>query len=440
MPNATETPFQFHVPFACGQVDAQNNVIRGVSLMTGNLEAEGHDLQVDDTTLAQIFEWAKKKGKITVKMDHKGSDGKTFTTIIGYLTNFAWKSGDLKVRGDLELLESDPYTPKVLEMAQRMPGNFGLSAAFKGKGVKGAGGKNFARCTKLLSVDLVEAPAANPDGLFSVPVDSGKKSIMADSLTPETNEAVPAWAQQILDNQKALSERQEAFEKEVAAQLQQADEPGLDELGNMTDEALDAAGYDVAKVRAAVEDAIASGELTQEGQAPAEASPNAAPAAAAAAAPAATAASLSAKVTEIVQFEIGKVRRQARAEAEQAEAEQAFAVIEEKVTALAAKNDELTTELATIKAENKTLKFAVRTGKVNPVAPGVEVGVNFAAKDAPEGTFDHAVVTKFNALVKAGMKEKDAKVAAYEFGIKNHPDLYTEFRDNGSKPIQFAAQ
>src|SRR5436190_643171 len=163
----SESDLLFHVPFACGEVDETQKIIRGVSLMTGDLEAEGHDLHVDDTTLSQIFEWARRRGKVTVKADHKGADGKTFKAIVGYLTNFRQDTGSKKVRGDLELLHSEPLTPKILEMARKMPENFGLSAAFKGKGVKGVGGKNFARCSKLLAVDLVENPAANPDGLFS---------------------------------------------------------------------------------------------------------------------------------------------------------------------------------------------------------------------------------------------------------------------------------
>jgi hypothetical protein len=125
-----ETDYRFHVPFASQKVDFENAVVRGVSVMTGDLEAEGHDLQVDDTTIDQIYLACKKGRQVTVKMDHKGKDGKTFTTIAGYLNNF--RKDGTKVRADLELLRTEPLTPKILEMADRMPGNFGLSAAFKG--------------------------------------------------------------------------------------------------------------------------------------------------------------------------------------------------------------------------------------------------------------------------------------------------------------------
>lgn len=441
----SDSDLLFHVPFACGEVDEQNKIIRGVSLMTGDLEAEGHDLHVDDTTLAQIHEWAKRRGKVTVKADHKGADGKTFKAIVGYLTNFRRDVDGKKVRGDLELLHSEPLTPKILEMARKMPENFGLSAAFKGRGEKGIGGRQFARCTKLLAVDLVENPAANPDGLFSVPVDSGRKS-MADTNSstnpnPEPTLAdifnlVKAQGEQI----SALTQRQERFEQEVAAQLQQADEPGLDELATMSDEELDQAGFDVAKVRAAVQDAIDAGELTAEGGAPAgNGNEGASPSNAA---PATSGAAMSTKaVKDLIQMEIGKVRKQAREAAEQSEAEQAFAVIEEKVNALAAKNDELVTELATKTAEIKSLRLAVRTG-VNPLKPSAEVGVNFAAKENeyPEGTYEHVVTTEFKRLIKTGKPEPEARALAYEFGVKKHTELYAEFRERGGRTIELSAK
>lgn len=435
----SDSDLLFHVPFSSESVDETNKIIRGVSLMTGDLEAEGHDLHVDDTTLAQIHEWGKKRGKVTVKADHKGADGKTFKAIVGYLTNFRMDTASKKVRGDLELLHSEPLTPKILEMAKKMPENFGLSAAFKGKGVKGAGGKNFARCSKLLAVDLVENPAANPDGLFSAKVDSGKNGMPNDTDPNAPTETVPAWAQSLLQKVDALTERQDSFEKQIAEQLQQVDEPSLDELAVMTDEQLDQAGFDVAKVRAAVDDAVASGEMNAPEGYTAPGGDEGAGAAAGAAA--GTGAALSAKAIQgMIQLEIGKVRKQAREAAEQAEAEQAFAVIEEKVTALAAKNDELETELAAARAENKTLKFAVKTGRVNAVAPGTESTHLFSEK-APDGSFEKLVSLKTADLKKADPKltELQAQSKAISFCVSRHRAAYAEYRERGGK-IELAAK
>jgi hypothetical protein len=46
--------FSFKVGFSAGKVDRDNAVIRGMSLIKGDLEAEGHALHVDDVTLGQV--------------------------------------------------------------------------------------------------------------------------------------------------------------------------------------------------------------------------------------------------------------------------------------------------------------------------------------------------------------------------------------------------
>lgn len=125
-------------------------------------EARGHDLVVDETTLAQIVECGRRARKVQVKYDHKSG----VTAIAGHLTNFRL-AGD-KAVADFHLLKTHEETPKTLEKALTMPECFGLSAAFSGPehGEK-IGGKKYARCTELLAVDCVTNPAANPTGLFS---------------------------------------------------------------------------------------------------------------------------------------------------------------------------------------------------------------------------------------------------------------------------------
>ena len=55
--------FTFDLPLE-GRVDRQNGVIRGVSLITGGLTARGHELIVDDTTLAQMLASGLSKGTV----------------------------------------------------------------------------------------------------------------------------------------------------------------------------------------------------------------------------------------------------------------------------------------------------------------------------------------------------------------------------------------
>lgn len=139
-------------------VDTVNAVIRGVSVITGGLVARGHGLAVDATTLGQMFQCARAKEKIPVKVDHKSGAA----AICGFLTNF--RLDENKLKADWYLLESHPQKDQILEVAQRMPHGVGLSAAFVSPD-NGEPGK--ARCEELISVDYVTLPAANPDGLFS---------------------------------------------------------------------------------------------------------------------------------------------------------------------------------------------------------------------------------------------------------------------------------
>lgn len=438
-------PIQFHVPFACGHVDKDNHIIYGVALMTGELTAEGHELEVDDTTLNQVLSCAKKTGKIPVKLNH----GAGIENLNGYIDGAtAFKEGN-KIRGNWHLLATHDETAKMEERAEKQPETFGMSAAFKGGGEvlkDGAKkGKKAARCERLLSVDCVTQPAANPDGLFSAKVDTGKKAMPKDNTnttTPADLDGAPAWAKSLI----AKVDQLEASNNELREALsqQQPAEISLEELANMTQEEVEAAGYDFAKVQAAVQDAIDAGELTAEGDAPADTQTDAGgdAAAAAGATAGAGATGFSAKkVQDIVQFEIAKVQRMARNAAEQAEAEHSFALIEQKVTELSTKNAELTTELSTKDAEIKSLRSTLRSTEAHrATSPSVEFSANLATGKFQEGTYEHVVQTEFARLVKAGKSETEAKAIAFEHGIKKHGDLYTEFRARGAKPIELSVQ
>lgn len=159
-----------------GKVDAEAGVIRGVSVITGGVQAKGHNLEVDMVTLEQMLEQGEKKGKVPVKWNHKsGADA-----VNGYLQNFRIKGQ--KLLADWHLLKSHSQYAHAMEMVTEMPGNVGLSASFMGKNEK-VGKKEFARCEDLISVDLVASPAANPSGMFEAKVDKGAND-MAKPATP----------------------------------------------------------------------------------------------------------------------------------------------------------------------------------------------------------------------------------------------------------------
>lgn len=163
-----------------GIVDFDNCVVKGVSLITGQMEAEGHELMVDDTTTSQLYKLAKSAGQVPVYLDH----GSGIKELNGFIDNF--RMDGTKVRGDWNLLKTHDETQVMLERADRQPKTFGLSVAFKGSGVAVAGGKKAARATKLLSADVVPRPAANKDGLFGArdegSVDINKKVMNREQI------------------------------------------------------------------------------------------------------------------------------------------------------------------------------------------------------------------------------------------------------------------
>ena len=168
----------YHFEFSTvdGVVNAEDGVIEGVSVITGGVQAKGHNLEVDATTLEQMRSLGTEKGQVPVKWNHKsGADA-----VNGFLQNFRIKG--MKLLADWHLLKTHPQYEQALELAVRMPKNVGLSASFVGKNEK-KGGKEFARCEDLISVDLVATPAANPDGMFEARVDNPVED-MADKLIP----------------------------------------------------------------------------------------------------------------------------------------------------------------------------------------------------------------------------------------------------------------
>jgi hypothetical protein len=113
----------------------------------------------------------------------------------------------IQLRADLHLLKSHEDFEKILEMAENMPGSFGLSISFSGEcddvevpsddseEVEPNSGElptgpveivRAARCMEIYSADLVDQPAANPTGLF--------QAIMSEQIQPEE---VPAVAEEV---------------------------------------------------------------------------------------------------------------------------------------------------------------------------------------------------------------------------------------------------
>jgi hypothetical protein len=174
------------------RVDREAGILRGVSVITEG-EAKGHGMIVDGVTLQQVKACAETYvDGLRVKMDHyTGIDA-----MVGVLRDF--QIDGLQLRADLHLIKSHEDFEKILEMAETMPGSFGLSISFSGesdpiempsddsKEVEPNSGElpdsgteiaRAARCMEIYSADLVDQPAANPSGLF--------QAIMPEDIKPE---------------------------------------------------------------------------------------------------------------------------------------------------------------------------------------------------------------------------------------------------------------
>src|SRR4051794_13048328 len=135
-------------------------IVPGVSVCSLG-EAKGHNLKVDETLLSQLATEIQRKGRVAVKLNHRGG----LDTVIGWLENARIAAG--KLVADLGLLEAAKDFHFVCELLEKFGNSIGLSPAFTGSPEPLPDGSVAARCEELNSVDLVAEPAANPTGLFS---------------------------------------------------------------------------------------------------------------------------------------------------------------------------------------------------------------------------------------------------------------------------------
>jgi hypothetical protein len=192
-----------------GQIDAQAATISDVSVITVG-EAKGHGLQIDAQTLVEVKAAAETyAGGLKVKTDHYTG----FNEIVGTLKNFRI-DGD-QLRADLYLLKNHDATPRILEMAELMPDTFGLSISFTGEHEESDNDIVFARCTEIYSADLVDAPAANPTGLFSAKVDSEKKAMDEKQIADAIAAALAPVIAEMTDMQAKLAALEVDEEKEM---------------------------------------------------------------------------------------------------------------------------------------------------------------------------------------------------------------------------------
>lgn len=169
------------------RVDRENRVIYGVSCAQA-VEALGHRLILDNTTLQQLAEHGNaKKGGIKSRFTHPGLSADGLGKYLGRLKDFGVE-GD-KVLADLHLSDLASKSPDgdlaayVMDLAEEDPEAFGMSVVIDTRRVwqledggeveteerpKNATTKMpLARIENFIACDAVDEPAANRDGMFS---------------------------------------------------------------------------------------------------------------------------------------------------------------------------------------------------------------------------------------------------------------------------------
>lgn len=211
---------------AGGSVDSKKLLISGVSVITEG-EARGHSMWVDSQTLREVKACAESyKGGLKVKMDHYSG----ITATVGYLSSFRIEGVQLKA--DLQLFKSiKDAADFIIEMAETIPDMFGFSIVFSGSHHNSPDGKVYARCSEIYSADIVDSPAANPNGLFekAETVDTKNKH-----MPLEIKDIQAALAEVI----KPISERLTSLESK-AATLAPVPEPKKEEKTEKKEEKLE---------------------------------------------------------------------------------------------------------------------------------------------------------------------------------------------------------
>lgn len=168
-------------------VDREAMLINGFSVITSG-EALGHGLWLDQEFLSQVVKAGNKAGGLKARFTHPGLSGDGMGKQLGRVKNFRMDGG--RVFADLHLYKksNQEFVETVLDLAEEDAQAFGSSIVFsedteamesfykenldKDKNFKSPDPENkknhiHARLAKLHAADVVDDPAANPDGFFT---------------------------------------------------------------------------------------------------------------------------------------------------------------------------------------------------------------------------------------------------------------------------------
>ena len=346
-----------------GRIDPSEGVVRGVSLITMGT-ARGHNLEVDEKTLTQLKEslTATPPPGIKAKLNHRSG----VEAVFGYINNFQVTGN--KLVGDLNMLKHHKDYNQTMEQIETMPGQIGLSVAFQGDKEAGSDGKTYARCKRIVSVDLVPDPAANPDGMFESKVDNELVYMDQDANIEEL-------LQGITDRLDGVEDFQGNLEEAIADQLVEDDSADYEEAdydGDYEDADYEEADYE---------------EADEEAYEPVEYS----------------------SIDDALTYLEAKAEGALQAEGEARE-EMVFESIEDKVAELAA-------TIEAVELENEGLREALELSDIQPLPTSSE-GYLFGA-NAEDGTFEFAIQ---QATAEGAESPQNAIMAAVDESPTTHHD------------------
>lgn len=232
-----------------GKIDRENGIIYGVSVITGNREATGHEMWVDETMVEQVVEHgnANKQG-LKARFDHPNPCASSMGTAVGRFKNF--RKDGVQARADLYLHESSADSPNgdyrtyILNLADEDPEAFATSIVFRQAEPYEPQHEDYsdkdpddpffyphARIRSLNQCDVVDEGAAN-DGLF------GRPDYLAEQAEkflnhPELDKIVtPLLDKRIEQKLKEMSDTKDTkvsmFDR-LKAIFTESDEPKTDE-------------------------------------------------------------------------------------------------------------------------------------------------------------------------------------------------------------------
>lgn len=250
--------------------DKKAGLISGFAVCTVG-EALGHSMWCDALMLNQIVEYGNSKlNGLKARFTHPGLSSDGLGSFLGRAKNFSL-DGEV-VRADLHLDETSHATPDgdlgkyAMDLAESDPEAFGSSIVFRPdykseeefrlanqevddngksrfKSPDKRNKKNYqhARISELRAVDVVDEPAANPDGLFHIASDTltEASAFMAYALGLNDNKPEGQLAAQINPERargfaaRFLNERGLAIgpkESSMSTETKPADKPQIEQL------------------------------------------------------------------------------------------------------------------------------------------------------------------------------------------------------------------